>query len=118
MRISDWSSTCALPIFIDAGATVEEVARRFGLTVRFVEGRLRLASLAPCVFEALAEGTITLDMAKAYGAISDIDRQAHVYAELQDAWYQITPATIRRLVLDATERSEERRVGKECVSTC
>ena len=27
--------------------TVEDVARRFGLTVRFVEGRLRLATLAP-----------------------------------------------------------------------
>src|SRR3546814_12670511 len=92
----------AFASIIDAGATVEEVARRFGLTVRLVEGRLRLASLAPCVFAALAEGTITLDMAKAYGAISDIDRQAHVYAELQDTCYKITPDTHRR--------SEERRV--------
>ena len=75
----------AFASIIEAGATTEDVARRFGLTVRFVEGRLRLASLAPCVFEALAEGTITLDMAKAYGASSDVERQAHVYAELQDA---------------------------------
>src|SRR3546814_17354689 len=93
----------AFAAIIEAGATTEDVARRFGLTVRFVEGRLRLASLAPRVFEALAEGTITLDMAKAYGAISDVERQAHVYAELQDAWYPI--------------RSEERRVGKEGVRT-
>ena len=80
------------------------------------EGRLRLASLAPCVFEALAEGTITLDMAKAYGAISDVERQAHVYAELQDAWYQITPDTIRRMVLDATVRGSDPRavlVGRD-----
>jgi ParB family chromosome partitioning protein len=67
----------AFAAIIEAGASVEEVARRFGLTVRFVEGRLRLAALAPCIFEALAAGEITLDMAKAYGAISDTDRQAH-----------------------------------------
>lgn len=106
----------AFASIIEAGATTDDVARRFGLTVRFVEGRLRLASLAPCVFEALAEGTITLDMAKAYGAISDIERQAHVYAELQDAWYQITPDTIRRMVLDAAVRGSDPRavlVGRD-----
>jgi len=106
----------AFAAIVEAGATTEDVARRFGLTVRFVEGRLRLASLAPCVFEALAEGTITLDMAKAYGAISDVERQAHVYAELQDAWYQITPDTIRRMVLDATVRGSDPRavlVGRD-----
>jgi ParB family chromosome partitioning protein len=106
----------AFAAIIEAGATAEDVARRFGLTVRFVEGRLRLAGLAPCVFEALAEGTITLDMAKAYGAISDVERQAHVYAELQDAWYQITPDTIRRMVLDATVRGSDPRailVGRD-----
>lgn len=106
----------AFAAIIEAGATTEDVARRFGLTVRFVEGRLRLAALAPCVFEALAEGTITLDMAKAYGAVTDTDRQAHVYAELQDAWYQITPDTIRRMVLDSTARGSDPRailVGRD-----
>ena len=106
----------AFAAIIQSGATTEDVARRFGLTVRFVEGRLRLAALAPCVFEALAEGTITLDMAKAYGAVSDTDRQAHVYDELQDAWYQITPDTIRRMVLDSTARGSDPRailVGRE-----
>ena len=97
----------AFAAIIEAGATTEDVARRFGLTVRFVEGRLRLASLAPCVFEALAEGAITLDMAKAYGAVSDTERQAHVFAELQEAWYQVTPDTIRRMVLDATVRGSD-----------
>lgn len=106
----------AFAAIIEAGASTEDVARRFGLTVRFVEGRLRLAALAPCVFEALAKGAITLDMAKAYGAISDIDRQAHVYAELRDVWYQVTPDTIRRMVLDATVRGSDPRailVGRE-----
>jgi ParB family chromosome partitioning protein len=106
----------AFAAIVEAGASPEDVARRFGLTVRFVEGRLRLANLAPCVFEALAEGAITLDMAKAYGAISDIERQARVYAELQEAWYQVTPDTIRRMVLDATVRGSDPRallVGRD-----
>ena len=36
----------AFAALIDAGASTEDVARRFGLTVRFVDGRLRLATLA------------------------------------------------------------------------
>lgn len=106
----------AFASIIEAGASVEDVARRFGLTVRFVEGRLRLAALAPCVFEALAEGAITLEMAKAYGATSDVDRQARVFEELNTAWYEGTPDTIRRMVLNATVRGSDPRavlVGRE-----
>ncbi|MBN9504769.1 MAG: ParB/RepB/Spo0J family partition protein [Altererythrobacter sp.] len=106
----------AFASIIEAGASVEDVARRFGLTVRFVEGRLRLASLAPCVFAALAEGAITLEMAKAYGATSDVDRQARVFEELSGAWYEASPATIRRMVLNATVRGSDPRavlVGRE-----
>ena len=88
----------AFASIIEAGATPEDVARRFGLTVRFVEGRLRLASLAPCVFEALAEGTITLDMAKAYGAISDVERQAPNVFRMKLLGAEVVPVQ-RRVVL-------------------
>ena len=106
----------AFAAIIEAGASSQDVAHRFGLTVRFVEGRLRLAALAPCVFEALAAGAITLDMAKAYGAVPDAERQAHVFAELEQAWYQVTPDTIRRMVLEATVRGSDPRailVGRD-----
>ena len=53
---------------LDQGADAETIARRCGLTTRFVEGRLRLAGLAPQVFEALGSGEISLDVAKAYAA--------------------------------------------------
>ena len=52
--------------FIKEGSDVAAVAKRFGLTQRFVEGRLRLANLAEPIFEALAKGDVTLDIAKAY----------------------------------------------------
>ncbi|HBV13676.1 MAG TPA: chromosome partitioning protein ParB, partial [Brevundimonas sp.] len=48
------------------GGDIDAVAKRFGITRRFVEGRLRLANLAEPIFEALKSGAMTLDMAKAY----------------------------------------------------
>lgn len=73
-----------------------DVAIRFGLTERFVLGRLRLAGLADPVFDALADGTITLDVAKAYGSITDTARQAAVFEELADGYYATNCAEIRR----------------------
>ena len=87
----------AFASIIETGATPEDVARRFGLTVRFVEGRLRLASLAAVVFEALAAGEITLDIAKAYGATSDQAIQARVYDEVVQSCYRASPDSIRRI---------------------
>lgn len=106
----------AFASIIESGATAEDVARRFGLTVRFVEGRLRLASLAPVVFEALAAGEITLDMAKAYGATSDQAIQARVYDEVVQSCYRTSPDSIRRMVLNSTVRGSDPRaklVGKD-----
>ena len=106
----------AFAALIEAGVSVEDVARRFGLTVRFVEGRLRLATLAPCVFEALAAGEITLDLAKAYGATSDQAIQAQVFEQVSGGHYQSTPDSIRRMVLSGTVRGSDPRaklVGRE-----
>jgi ParB family chromosome partitioning protein len=95
---------------------VEDVARRFGLTVRFVEGRLRLATLAPVVFEALASGEITLDLAKAFGATSDQEIQARVFEQASSGYYAPNPDSIRRMVLSGTVRGSDPRarlVGRD-----
>ena len=92
----------AFAALVAGGATVEDVARRFGLTVRFAEGRLRLATLAPIVFEALASGQITLDIAKAFGATSDQEIQARVFEQVSSAYYAPNPDSIRRMVLSGT----------------
>src|SRR3546814_13345510 len=86
----------AFQYFIGLNNDIDGVAKRFGLTRRFVEGRLRLATLAEPIFEALSEGTITLDVAKAYASTENQEKQLLV-------WHS---------------RSEARRVGKRCVSTC
>lgn len=101
---------------IEQGADVEGVARRFGLTVRFVEGRLRLAALAPVVFEALGAGEITLDVAKAYGATPDRERQAYVFEQVSRSYMAQHPDSIRRMMTQATVSASDRRarfVGEE-----
>jgi ParB family chromosome partitioning protein len=106
----------AFAALVAGGATVEDVARRFGLTVRFVEGRLRLATLAPVVFEALASGQITLDIAKAFGATSDQEIQARVFEQVSSAYYAPNPDSIRRMVLSGTVRGSDPRarlVGRD-----
>ncbi|MFN3944044.1 MAG: ParB/RepB/Spo0J family partition protein [Allosphingosinicella sp.] len=101
---------------IEQGADVEGVARRFGLTVRFVEGRLRLASLAPVVFDALGAGEITLDVAKAYAATPDQERQAFVFEQVSRSYMAQHPDSIRRMMTQATVSASDRRarfVGEE-----
>ena len=46
------------------------------------EGRLRLANLAEPIFEALANGEMTLDMAKAYASTDDQAKQCLALAEI------------------------------------
>ena len=101
---------------IEQGSDVEGIARRFGLTVRFVEGRLRLASLAPVVFEALGAGEISLDVAKAYAATPDQERQAFVFEQMSRGYGAAHPDSIRRMMTQATASATDRRarfVGEE-----
>jgi ParB family chromosome partitioning protein len=95
---------------IEEGADVEGVGRRFGLTVRHVEGRLRLAGLHPTVFEALGAGEITLDAAKAYAATSDQERQLWVFEQLHHGWSGAHPDSIRRMMINATVPASDRRM--------
>jgi ParB family transcriptional regulator, chromosome partitioning protein len=101
---------------VEQGADPHAIARRFGLTTRFVEGRLRLASLAPVVFEALGAGEISLDIAKAYASSPDVERQAYVFEQVGSAYMSSHPDSIRRMMTQATVDAGDRRarfVGEE-----
>ncbi|NIJ09307.1 ParB family chromosome partitioning protein [Sphingomonas vulcanisoli] len=102
--------------FIDKGATAEDVAKRFGVTTRFVEQRVRLAELAEPVFEALASGEISLGVAQAYAVTADTDRQARVFAQMRNHYYGDQPDNIRRAILNGTVKANDakaRFVGRE-----
>lgn len=84
------------------GKTPEDVAKRFGLTERFVRSRLRLADLADPIFEALRNGEITLNVAVAYASSSDRTRQAETFELLKDGYYRANVNEIRRQLAEDT----------------
>ena len=102
--------------FIDKGASAEDVAKRFGVTTRFVEQRVRLAELAPGVFQALAAGEISLGVAQAYAVTADTDRQTRVFEQMKTAYYGNQPDNIRRAILNGTVKANDakaRFVGRD-----
>lgn len=76
--------------------TPEDVAKRFGLTERFVRSRLRLADLADPLFDALRNSEITLNIAVAYASNSDRIKQAEVFELLKDGPYRSNVSEIKR----------------------
>lgn len=71
-------------------------AKRFGVTVKHVEGRLRLAALCPEVLEALRAHEISLDSAKAYALTADHAHQLKVFkAEAKSNYSPHNPRSIR-----------------------
>src|SRR3546814_16146258 len=98
MRISDWSSTCALPIFLQAnGLTSFNLNRNLNDIVQrepqqTVQDLYRFVGGVEGHFD-LAGERWTWDVSYNSGRVRNNSRVTYV-------------------------RSEERRVGKECVSTC
>ena len=92
--------------FLGVDGDIDAVAKRFGQTRRFIEGRLRLAGLADPVFEALAKGDMTLDMAKAYASTDDHTKQVRIFEQYGHYSYT-TPDQIRRAIAgDALKASD------------
>lgn len=102
--------------FVGEGDDLDGVAKRFGETRRFIEGRLRLAELAEPIFASLDEGTITLDVAKAYASTPNQDRQMMVWDRFDQSAGHQNASTIRRLISESSLPSTSaiaRFVGEE-----
>jgi ParB family chromosome partitioning protein len=91
--------------FIGKSGDIDAVAKRFGVTRRFVEGRLRLASLAEPIFEALSKGEITLDIAKAYASTENREKQLLVWNTYKHS--EVTADTIRRVIENETLKASD-----------
>lgn len=109
LRMNPADECLAFQQMVTEGADPEGIARRFGLSLRFVEGRLRLADLAPVIFEALAAGEISLDVAKAYAVTPDRDRQAQLFEQIGRSYSGHHPDSIRRMMTQATASGSDRR---------
>ncbi|QOT74555.1 ParB N-terminal domain-containing protein (plasmid) [Sphingobium fuliginis] len=91
--------------FIGLHGDIDGVAKRFGVTRRFVEGRLRLAALAEPIFDALSNGDITLDLAKAFASTENQQKQLLVWNS-----YDTTHAsadTIRRAIANESMKASD-----------
>lgn len=91
--------------FIGTSGDLDAVAKRFGVTRRFVEGRLRLASLAEPIFAALSAGEITLDVAKAYASTENQEKQLLVWNNYRHSY--VNADTIRRVIANETLKAND-----------
>ena len=99
-----------------AQAAPETIASAFGVTVRHVKGRLRLAALPEPILDALAQDEITLDVAGAYTVSDDAALQAHVFDSTRGTWMATTPREIRARLMREVGSAEDRLarfVGRE-----
>src|SRR3546814_13953175 len=95
MRISDWSSdVCSSDLVTQAGALDGgDVDENVGVSV------------------------LGLDETEALGAVEPFDR-ADRHRCPPMVWLRCIPYATLQTISGTAARSEERRVGKECVSTC
>jgi ParB family chromosome partitioning protein len=66
---------------VDGGMSADDVARRFGCSVRLVEQRLALARLSPKIRAAYRNGDINLDVARAFAINDDHAAQERVFRQ-------------------------------------
>ena len=93
---------------IDGGATITDVAARFGVTETVVAKRLKLGRLSPVILEAYREGNIDLEAAQAFAVGDDHEAQERVLADLSE-WNR-APHHIRELLTEDEVSTSDRRV--------
>jgi len=92
---------------VELGALEDQIAKAFGVTVRHVKGRLKLAGLAPVILDALRADEITLDVAAAYTLTDDQIKQAESFEQFGNSWIGRDPSEIKsRLNEEAVEADD------------
>ncbi|PLW76583.1 ParB/RepB/Spo0J family partition protein, partial [Cohaesibacter celericrescens] len=106
----------AYRIMQEKGFSVEKIAIAFAKTVRHVKGRLRLANLAECILDALAQGDVTLDIASVYTITDDQEKQTETFNRLNGSWGGDQEHTIKNSLMAEANTADDRRtqfVGRE-----
>src|SRR3546814_20145214 len=116
MRISDWSSdVCSSDLFqllgrLRVGETVEEILKA-DLAVE--------EEAIPLLKDAIAHCESVRDYVSRDLFADILESEEHHVDELEKQFEMIERMGIENYIqLQSKPRSEERRVGKECVSTC
>ena len=108
----------AFRTLVDEGMGVEEVAARFGVSATTVRQRLKLANVAPRLFELYRTDEIALDQLMALAVCDDHAAQEWVWDSTQD--WQRQPQALRRALteskVDAATDRRARFVGVQAYS--
>ncbi|NNU17534.1 ParB N-terminal domain-containing protein [Parvularcula sp. ZS-1/3] len=91
---------------LEDGKTVPEIARTYSVAEREVEKRLKLARLAPPIFDAFARDAITIEQAQAFALTDDHDRQV---ALLEPHGFDISAHAIRRHLTEGETPATDKR---------
>ena len=83
-----------------AGATVADIAARFGVSERTVEQRLRLGHAAPELLDAYREDKLDLAILKAFTVTTDRVRQLAVWKQVSGQGYRPTDWQIKRMLTE------------------
>jgi len=106
LKLSPTEECRAFQHFLAGSTDIDAVAKRFGVTRRFIDGRLRLADLAEPIFTALAENKITLDMAKAYASTASHEAQMSAWNTYGSSSYH-NADSIRRIIATDMMRADD-----------
>jgi len=93
---------------IEDGASIPDVAARFGIAESVVAKRLKLGRLSPVILDAYRNGEIDLEDAQAFAVSDDHAAQERVFSELSE--YSRHPQTIRRLLTEGEVPASDKRV--------
>ena len=98
------------------GATVSDIAARFGVTEKLVEQRLRLGNAAPVLLDAYRKGGIDLEVLTAFAVTADRHRQVAVWEQVKEQGYRPGAWQIKRMLTEdrvAARTAIARFVGVE-----
>ncbi|MGI2150712.1 ParB/RepB/Spo0J family partition protein [Shewanella baltica] len=63
---------------VNKGASIADVAARFGVTAKFVQQRMKLSMVAPVVLDAYKAGNVSLDVVMVF-TIASVEKQVEVW---------------------------------------
>ena len=84
----------------DDGATVADIATRFGVSERTVEQRLRLGNAAPELLDAYRADEIDLETLKAFAVTADRTRQMAVWEQVKEQGYRPSGWQVKRMLTE------------------
>lgn len=83
---------------LDAGASVAEVATRFGVSQRLVKQRMRLGNAAPEIIQAFRDERIDMETLQAFSLTTDHARQLAVWEQLSGLSYRPNAYQVSRML--------------------